>query len=119
MGTAFTYQGQLKEDGSPANGIYDFKFALYDGPGFFDNLIAGPISLDDEQVNNSLFTVQLNFGEVFHGTALWLWVFVRPGDSAGEYTDLWPRQPLTAAPYALYALDTPPWRRRQCTGQSI
>jgi hypothetical protein len=106
VGTAFTYQGQLKEDGSPANGIYDFQFALYDGPDFFDSLIAGPISLDDEQVNNGLFTVQLDFGDVFDGTALWLWVLVRSGDSAGEYTDLWPRQPLTAAPYALYALDT-------------
>ncbi len=29
-GTAFTYQGRLMESGSPADGTYDFHFALYD-----------------------------------------------------------------------------------------
>ena len=33
--TAFTYQGRLTNGGSPANGIYDMQFAL------FDNLTAG------------------------------------------------------------------------------
>ena len=28
-GTAFTYQGKLTENGSPANGEYDFRFGLY------------------------------------------------------------------------------------------
>jgi hypothetical protein len=31
---------------------------------------------------------------------------VRPGESTGQYTQLWPRQPLTATPYALYALSS-------------
>ena len=30
QGTAFTYQGQLKEGASPANGSYDLQFSLYD-----------------------------------------------------------------------------------------
>ncbi len=30
MGTAFTYQGQLIDNGSPANGQYDFEFKLCD-----------------------------------------------------------------------------------------
>lgn len=30
MGTAFTYQGRLISGGNPANGVYDFKFSLYD-----------------------------------------------------------------------------------------
>jgi hypothetical protein len=29
--TAFTYQGQLTDNGSPANGLYDFTFQLFDG----------------------------------------------------------------------------------------
>lgn len=33
-----------------------------------------------------LLTVQLDFGDVFDGTALWLEVAVRPGDSGGAYT---------------------------------
>ena len=77
VGTAFTYQGQLREAGSPAAGVYDFQFALYDGPDFFDTLVAGPITVDDEEVSGGLVNVQLDFGNVFDGTALWLWVLVR------------------------------------------
>jgi len=58
-------------------------------------------------VTGGLFTVQLDFGDVFDGTALWLKIAVQcAGDPS--YTDLSPRQPLTAAPYALYALHAPP-----------
>ena len=32
LGTAFTYQGQLKESGQPANGLYDLQACLYDSP---------------------------------------------------------------------------------------
>ena len=28
--TAFTYQGFLRDNGQPANGTYDLRFALYD-----------------------------------------------------------------------------------------
>jgi hypothetical protein len=28
--TAFTYQGFLRDNGAPANGTYDLRFALYD-----------------------------------------------------------------------------------------
>jgi hypothetical protein len=31
LGTAFTYQGQLTDGGSAANGTYDLRFILYDG----------------------------------------------------------------------------------------
>jgi hypothetical protein len=30
VGTGFTYQGFLKEGGSPADGAYDLEFRLYD-----------------------------------------------------------------------------------------
>ena len=30
QGTAFTYQGRLIDNGSPAGGIYDLRFAIYD-----------------------------------------------------------------------------------------
>ncbi|HMD55678.1 MAG TPA: hypothetical protein VKJ65_14120, partial [Phycisphaerae bacterium] len=32
QGTAFTYQGRLNGGGSPANGLYDFQFALSNAP---------------------------------------------------------------------------------------
>src|SRR5262245_18646258 len=32
FGKSFTYQGQLKDNGVPANGTYDFYFNLYEDP---------------------------------------------------------------------------------------
>ncbi|HUU96278.1 MAG TPA: tail fiber domain-containing protein [Phycisphaerae bacterium] len=107
LGTAFTYQGQLKQAGSPANGPYDFAFLLYDHSEFGDQ-VGDTFFVEDVDVLGGLFTARIDFGDVFDGTALWLEIRVRPGDSGGTYTPLWPRQELTAAPYALYALKAPP-----------
>ena len=40
---------------------------------------------------DGLFTVLLDFGVIFDGTALFLEIGVRPGDSSGAYTVLTPR----------------------------
>ncbi len=99
VGTSFTYQGRLLEGGSPADGTYDFQFALYDVDS--EGTPIATRAVNDVTVTDGTFTVQLDFGDVFDGTALWLEVGVRPGSSDGSYTTLSPRQPLTAAPYAL------------------
>ncbi|HUU95952.1 MAG TPA: hypothetical protein VM487_09430 [Phycisphaerae bacterium] len=106
LGTAFTYQGQLKDSGVPANGDYDFVFRLFDDPNNGAQ-VGGDVEIDEWPVSDGLFTVELDFGtDVFTGDALWLDVSVRL-DGGGEYTVLSPRQPLNATPYALYALSGP------------
>jgi len=107
LGTAFTYQGRLKDGGSPANGVYDLQFTLYTDSGGA-SLVAGPITLEDQSVSDGYFTVQLDFGVgAFNGQARYLKVGVRPGASVDPFTSLSPLQKLTAAPYALYALSAP------------
>lgn len=106
LGTAFTYQGRLLDGGSPADGTYDLQFALYDALSD-GNQVGNMVPVEDVEVTDGYFTVELDFGDVFDGTALWLEVSVRPGDSSGAYTTLTPRQPLTAAPYARYATGAP------------
>jgi hypothetical protein len=103
-GTGFTYQGFLNQGNSPANGDYDFQFILYDA------LVGGAqvgstLSLEDVSVSQGLFTVTLDFGAVFDGTALFLEISVRSGDSSGAYDSLSPRQALTPAPFVMYAAD--------------
>ena len=106
IGTGFTYQGRLMDGGAPADGTYDFQFALYDAEsGGNSGGLDRP--KDDVTVADGLFTVQLDFGSIFDGTALWLEIGVRPGSSTGAYTTLSPRQPLTPTPYALYACQAP------------
>jgi hypothetical protein len=99
VGMGFTYQGRLTDGGIPANGAYDFGFVLQDAPSS-GNQVASTY-VQDVEVTEGLFTVELDFGQVFDGTALWLVILVRPGDSTGGYTALSPAQALTAAPYAL------------------
>ncbi len=106
MGTGFTYQGRLTDGGAAAEGPFDCQFKLY------DDLNAGAqvgdtVTREDVPVSGGLFTVQLDFGAVFDGAALYLEIGVRPGSSSGAYTTLTPRQALTAAPYAAYALRAP------------
>ncbi len=103
--TSFTYQGRLVSGGIPANGAYDFTFALYDAPNGGAQ-VGGTVTRNGVTVTDGLFTVQLDFGAVFDGTALYLEIGVRPG-SGGAYITLAPRQALTAAPYARYAAQSP------------
>ncbi len=72
-------------------------------------MVSSPVPQLDVPVTEGLFTVQLDFiDEPFaSGTALYLEIRVRPGDSEGPYTTLTPRQLLTPTPFALYSSRTP------------
>jgi len=103
QGTAFTYQGRLNDGANPATGIYDFRFAIYDAASA-GTLVAGPLTNSATGVTNGLFTVTLDPGVgVFTGSARWLEIGVRTNGSVNAYQALSPRQPLTAAPYAVTA----------------
>ena len=103
--TAFTYQGQLHDSGTNANGNYAMIFALYPAAsggsqigGSFTNILT---------LANGLFTVNLDFGAgAFDGTARWLDIKVGFTNGANVVTSaetLSPRVPVLPAPYALYA----------------
>ncbi len=103
--TAFTYQGSLIDGASPANGIYAVQFTLFDAASG-GNAVAGPITHSPVSVTNGLFTTTLDFGSgVFTGDARWLGIAVKT-NGAATFTALTPRQPLTPAPYALFAANT-------------
>ena len=103
LGTAFSYQGRLTDGGSPATGLYDMQFVLYDAL-YGGGQQGAIVPKDDVPVTNGLFTLALDFGpNAFNGQSRWLEVSVRPGASSSFYTPLAPRQPLTPGPYALYS----------------
>lgn len=100
--TAFTYQGWLSDAGSPANGLYDFRFTLYSAASG-GSALAGPISSDATAVNSGLFSLTLDFGNgAFTGEARWMEIAVRTNRGAA-FVLLTPRQLLTPAPYAISA----------------
>ncbi|MBU0616194.1 MAG: hypothetical protein KKI02_00605, partial [Planctomycetes bacterium] len=106
LGTAFTYQGELKDAGLPADSDYDFVFRLFDDPNSGAQ-IGSDFPVDDWPVTDGLFTVEVDFGAgVFTSDARWLEIDVRDSAGGSEYTTLSPRQALTPTPYASTALQT-------------
>jgi hypothetical protein len=102
QGTAFTYQGRLQNNGSPASGIYNFTFSLF-GTNAGSVAIAGPLTNDGVPVSNGLFTVLMDFGPgVFTGATDWLEIGVET-NGVNTFTTLAPRQQLTPAPFAIMA----------------
>src|SRR5476649_358342 len=68
--TAFTYQGQLRDGGTNANGAYTMIFKLYDAVSS-GNQIGSTITAN-ATLANGLFSVNLDFGNAFNGAARWL-----------------------------------------------
>src|SRR2546426_10889373 len=108
QGTGFTYQGRLTDGGTPANGVYDMQFKLYDSPTVGTGTLQGSpntVMNLSVQVANGIFTVPLDFGSSgFPGTDRFLEIAVRlhsadPNNSS--YIPLSPRQQLTSSPYAI------------------
>jgi hypothetical protein len=106
LGTAFTYQGRLMHESNPANGIYDFVFVLCSSPEGENALDA--IAIEDLEIIDGFFSVELDFGGLFNGDERWLQIEIRPGESTDpdEWIPLDPRQRISPTPYALYALSS-------------
>ncbi len=105
LGSGFTYQGSLKQSGSPVSGNCDFQFGLWSASSLGTQL--GVTQTLTSAVSSGLFSAQLNgsgqYGtSAFDGSPRWLAVTVRCPSGSGSYTSLG-RQALTAAPYALYS----------------
>src|SRR5438046_1127342 len=71
LGTSFTYQGQLRRSGAAYTGTCNFIFSLWDAAS------AGTEQGETQIINgvnvvNGLFTVVLDFGDLFTGEARWL-----------------------------------------------
>jgi hypothetical protein len=102
--TAFTYQGFLKDNNNPANAKYDLQFTLYDAP-TGGNQIGNSVVIDDLQITNGLFTVEIDFGinPFSSGQRRWIEIGIRPFNSTRPFVTLDPRIELTPVPYAIYA----------------
>ena len=99
-GTAFSYQGHLKDAGGPVTDTCDFEFDLFDeATGGIQ--IGTTVRASVVTVTDGLFTRQLDFGEVFNGTERHLEISVRCPAESGAYSTLSPRQEMTPVPYAL------------------
>lgn len=108
LGSGFTFQGQLRQNGAPLSGTVNLVFSLWDAAGSGSppsggSQVGSAQTILAVQVSDGLFTVALNgsgeFGaSAFNGNKRWLQASVNG-------TTLAPRQELTATPHALFALN--------------
>ncbi|HET7064275.1 MAG TPA: hypothetical protein VFI49_08340 [Rudaea sp.] len=106
LGSDFTYQGQLTDNGSPASGHYDLQFALFVAAS--GGSAVDIVTLTDQTISGGSINASLDFTDApYNGQALWVEVSVRHAAS-GSYVALAPRQAITATPYALFALSGNP-----------
>lgn len=100
--SAFTYQGSLSDAGSPASGIYDLRFEIYDTDSG-GSAVASPVTNTAVAVSNGLFLASLDFGAgAFDGSDRWLEIGVVT-NGGGAFSTLSPRQQITSTPYAVQA----------------
>ena len=101
--TAFSYQGRLTANGSPANGGHELRFGLF-GSATNGNPIGVAVTNAPVMVADGLFIATLDFGAAaFDGPPRWLEIAVRRSGGTNGFATLEPRQPLLAAPYAVHA----------------
>jgi hypothetical protein len=103
VGTAFTYQGELRVSGSTSNTTADFQFRLYDAV-TVGNLIGTQQAVNNATLTAGRFTTTLDFGAAaFGSSARWLEISVRSPAGSGAFVTLTPRQQIRPTPDALYA----------------
>ncbi len=93
VGSKFTYQGLLREDGAPVSGTRDMTFQLYDDAAC-TVAAGGPIAMPGVEVANGLFSVEVSVSHALVlGEGLWLGIEVE-GTEVGC-------QEILPVPYAL------------------
>ncbi|MFN8486001.1 MAG: hypothetical protein U0350_00335 [Caldilineaceae bacterium] len=103
IGSAFNFQGVLRNDNGEINGVCDFKFALYPTLNG-GNPIGSDLFRTNLQVTGGYVAVSLDFGNVFTGDPRWLETAVRCPAGNGSFVPLSPRQLIQPAPYAITAV---------------
>jgi hypothetical protein len=103
VGTSFSYQGVLSENGQLVDGAaVDLRFRLFDSA---TGGVASPTVVQHQNILPAAghFIVPLDFGvDQFDGEARWLEIEVATA-GGGAYTTMQPRQELTPAPNAINA----------------
>lgn len=100
----FSYQGELKDGISLANGTYDIAIQAYDAASLGNTV--GTVSTHTVTVTDGIFTIpDVNLGiATFDGLDIWLQINVKkPADAS--YTSLIPLQKMASVPYATTLID--------------
>lgn len=104
VGTGFSYQGELLDNGAPADGDYDIVINAFPAQNGGTQLVPS-MQLFDFPINKGLLNIaniNLGFNALSLGDEIWLeLMFKKSSDSGGSFETLVPRQRLSAVPYSV------------------
>lgn len=101
--TQFTYQGVLKNAGSPVNSATDLRFSLWTQAAGGAQ-VGSTVDVPNASVTSGLFTATIDFGTIpfAENQPLYLQIaFRNPAGGVGPFTTMLQRQPLTSAPFSI------------------
>jgi hypothetical protein len=107
VGSAFTYQGELRSSGAPLSGPVDLQFRLFDAQ-TGGSTVAPLVERLAVPLAQGRFNQDLDFGAVFGNDARYLEIAVGNPAGTGSFVVLSPRQRVTPAAVALFALSGNP-----------
>ncbi len=107
IGSAFTYQGRLLDNGQPVDGVAcQFLFTLWDAASGGSQLATADATAN---LSQGYFSVEVDFGQdAFTGDPRWMSVNVRCPAYQGSWQALQGRIAVNPAPYAMVAQTLPP-----------
>lgn len=102
QGTAFTYQGQLKNSGSAVSTPTDMQFSLWTAAAG-GSQVGSTVTQTNVTVTGGLFTSNVDFGvnPYTSNQNLYLQIAVRNPAGSGSYVPMGSRQLLTPSPFSL------------------
>lgn len=100
--TLFTYQGRLESNGALYTGQADFIVTLH-ATSTGNSIVSGPLALNNQPVQDGVFTLQLDFGVLEPRVRRFIEVQVRAPAGSGSFVAL-TRQPIDLVPRAASAI---------------
>ena len=102
QGTAFTYQGQLKNSGAAVNSATDMQFSLWTAASG-GSQVGSTVTNLAVPVSQGLFSSAVDFGvnPYTSSQSLFLQIAVRNPAGSGSYVPMGSRQAITPAPFSL------------------
>ncbi len=102
-GTAFTYQAQIEDGGTPVTGTISGRYALFDAE-TGGSQVGSTLTPSDVIITDGLLIQELDFGPgIFDGTELFLQVEIDTDGGADSFVLLGDRTKVAPTPYSIYA----------------
>jgi hypothetical protein len=105
VNTAFNFQGRLNDGSTPANGVYDLRFTLFDAIAG-GSQVGQPFFRFNTNLRDGVLSTVLDFGPIAfdQGQDRYIEIALKPSGSPNPFVILGPRQQILRVPYSINSI---------------